>query len=399
MTIVYKGSLCLAPMVRAGSLPTRLLALSHGVDLVWSPEIIDKKIVQCTRVVNTKTNTIDYLAPIPENRKHIPDTLPELVFRTDMQGREKGKLIFQVGTSDPELAVQAALKVIDDVDGIDVNSGCPKPFSVHSGCGAALLRTPDILVDILTNLVNRVGSPNNKPISVKIRILENEEITLDLVSKILKTGISNLTVHCRTPSMRNRESPIRAYIPKIYELCKQHGVSLILNGGLENKLDFLKVREELGLDEEVGGMFADQAEVNPTIFLDKPLEWNDVLVNYLKIARSVDNSIHNTKYMLSRILKAEKRYSAFSSVKSHEEIEDIMNRFYNYDTKEFDTKGAIKYSVELRQHQKAEKVRKQREEQLKKNEEERASKKAKNQSLNKRTNEDTSSSSAKKQKV
>jgi len=103
--------------------------------------------------------------------------------------------------------------------------------------------------------------------------------------------------------------------------------------------------------------------------------------------------------MLSRILKAEKRYSAFSSVKSHEEIEDIMNRFYNYETKEFDTKGAIKYSVELRQHQKAEKVRKQREEQLKKNEEERASKKAKNQSLNKRTNEDTSSSSAKKQKV
>lgn len=399
MTIVYKGSLCLAPMVRAGNLPTRLLALYNGADLVWSPEIIDKKIVQCTRVVNEETQTIDYLAPIPENRKHIPDTVPELVFRTDMQGREKGKLIFQVGTSDPELAVQAALKVIDDVDGIDVNSGCPKPFSVHSGCGAALLRTPDKLVDILTNLVTRVGSPNKKPISVKIRILENEEITLSLVSKILKTGIANLTVHCRTPSMRNRESPIRAYIPKIYDLCKEHNVSLILNGALENKQDFIKVRKELGLDEDVGGMFADNAEVNPTIFLDKPLNWDDVLFNYLKIAKSLKNSIHNTKYMLSRILKADNKYAAFSSVKSFEDIDDILGKFYDPETKVFKTKEAMKYTDELRQKQKEEKIRKQREDQLKKNEEERAAKKAKQEAKTKRANEDVSPEAAKKQKL
>jgi len=31
----YKGKLVLAPMVRAGELPTRLLALRYGADLVW----------------------------------------------------------------------------------------------------------------------------------------------------------------------------------------------------------------------------------------------------------------------------------------------------------------------------------------------------------------------------
>lgn len=31
----YKGKLVLAPMVRAGELPTRLLALKYGADLVW----------------------------------------------------------------------------------------------------------------------------------------------------------------------------------------------------------------------------------------------------------------------------------------------------------------------------------------------------------------------------
>ena len=39
---------------------------------------------------------------------------------------ETGRLILQLGSSDPQLAVDAARKVIDDVDGIDLNCGCPK---------------------------------------------------------------------------------------------------------------------------------------------------------------------------------------------------------------------------------------------------------------------------------
>ena len=31
----YRGKVVLAPMVRSGELPTRLLALEYGADLVW----------------------------------------------------------------------------------------------------------------------------------------------------------------------------------------------------------------------------------------------------------------------------------------------------------------------------------------------------------------------------
>lgn len=41
--IEYTNKLCLAPMVRSGELPMRLLALKYGADLVWSPELVDKK--------------------------------------------------------------------------------------------------------------------------------------------------------------------------------------------------------------------------------------------------------------------------------------------------------------------------------------------------------------------
>lgn len=42
----YAARLALAPMVRGCTLPTRLLALRNGADLVWSEELIDYKMVR-----------------------------------------------------------------------------------------------------------------------------------------------------------------------------------------------------------------------------------------------------------------------------------------------------------------------------------------------------------------
>lgn len=38
-------------MVRIGTLPTRLLALEYGASLVWSPEVIDRAMMDAERVV------------------------------------------------------------------------------------------------------------------------------------------------------------------------------------------------------------------------------------------------------------------------------------------------------------------------------------------------------------
>ena len=50
--VPFRTGLFLAPMVRSGSLPTRLLSLQYGASLVWGPEIVDRAIMGCTRVVN-----------------------------------------------------------------------------------------------------------------------------------------------------------------------------------------------------------------------------------------------------------------------------------------------------------------------------------------------------------
>ncbi|SMN21574.1 similar to Saccharomyces cerevisiae YNR015W SMM1 Dihydrouridine synthase, member of a family of dihydrouridine synthases including Dus1p, Smm1p, Dus3p, and Dus4p [Maudiozyma saulgeensis] len=324
----YAGKLVLAPMVRAGELPTRLLALQHGADLVWSPEIVDVKLIQTKRLINEKLNTIDFITTSNNNNNN-RDSTNTVVFRT-LPSKESGKLIFQIGSNNPDRAVQAALKVVNDVDGIDLNCGCPKHFSIHSGMGAALLSTPDLLCSILKSLVNEVGKPNNKPISCKIRILDNLQNTLTLVEKICSTGITNLTVHCRTREMRNRDAPRWEYLKDIEIICQKAGVSLIMNGKLKDKAHFINTRKALGLPETVGGMIADNAESNPSVFNDSPLSWPLVVNEYYQIAIKMENHFGNTKYMLSRIIPGkQKMYQYVTRCKNYDELNYLLLQMDN----------------------------------------------------------------------
>lgn len=52
----YAGQLALAPMVRGGTLPTRLLALRNGADLVWSEELVDYKMVRLPAWKTSRTS-------------------------------------------------------------------------------------------------------------------------------------------------------------------------------------------------------------------------------------------------------------------------------------------------------------------------------------------------------
>ena len=80
----------LAPMVRCGTLPLRLLALRYGADTVYSEEIVDKRLVKCRRVENSRLGTIDFVIGQGGNT--------QLVFRTQ-RSQEQGKCVFQIGTA------------------------------------------------------------------------------------------------------------------------------------------------------------------------------------------------------------------------------------------------------------------------------------------------------------
>lgn len=122
---LFRNAEILAPMVRASTTPLRTLALSYGADLVYTEEIVDRSITTCDRVLNEKLGTIDYVRKFDgmsaktlkrlRAKNEIPVVLriaPEL---------ERGRLIYQIGTGESNLALPAALAVQQDVDGLDVN--------------------------------------------------------------------------------------------------------------------------------------------------------------------------------------------------------------------------------------------------------------------------------------
>ncbi|THY46886.1 FMN-linked oxidoreductase [Aureobasidium pullulans] len=324
----YRGKVVLAPMVRSGECPSRLMALKYGADLVWGPETIDKALIGTTRRVNTVTNTIDFTR-ISSNGSKNPDVNPSqresIIYRL-YPSREGRQLIHQIGTSDPERAVAASKLIAPDVAGIDVNAGCPKPFSTLGGMGAALLKTPDKLVAILEALVKEVGTPFEIGISVKIRILENPEDTAALVRRLVATGITGLTVHCRTTPMRPRESAIRDQLRMVGEICHEAGVACLMNGDVTSRDEALKLAEEYGVD---GAMIATAAEANPSCFRAEKdgglAPWDQVVKEYIRTALEVENRWGNTKYLLGQMIPGRaKQYRPMNQAKSYTDIVEIM---------------------------------------------------------------------------
>ena len=75
----YQNARILAPMVRMGTLGTRLLCLDYGADIVYSEEIIDIKLMQCDRFENAVYNTVDF-----KDR-----TSGDIVFRTHPDEKDR----------------------------------------------------------------------------------------------------------------------------------------------------------------------------------------------------------------------------------------------------------------------------------------------------------------------
>ncbi|KAG6333148.1 hypothetical protein ID866_5944 [Astraeus odoratus] len=264
----FKNGVFLAPMVRSGALPTRLMALKHGAALVWGPEVVDKAILHAERVVDPVTGVVSY------NGK------TRAIFTT--HPIEKPYLVYQIGSASPELAVQAAKTVVQDISGIDLNCGCPKPFSTHAGMGAALLTNPDLLCDILTAL--RRELPPEVTVSAKIRLLPTQEETKRLVQRIIQTGVSAITVHCRTRNMRPREAALIERLRDIVEFVESLGVDIpvVANGDCQGWEDAKRVKNITGASSV---MIATAAEANPSCFSSIPLQdvESTLIPSYLRL--------------------------------------------------------------------------------------------------------------------
>lgn len=288
----------LAPMVRAGTLALRLQSLRYGAGLVYGEEIIDRKIIGAVRVESEEFKTINYVSP----REKV------VVFSTCAEERQR--VVFQLGTANAALATEAALLVCKDVRGIDINMGCPKSYSVKGGMGAALLKTPEIVEDILKTL--RRNLPSECRLTCKIRLLEEASKTRDFMQLCERSGAEMIAVHMRRREERPAQPAHWEEILKVWDAVK---VPVIANGDFFTRASIHQFWGHIdkGIPEQVSNpqrgpvavMVARGALANPGIF-DRTAEnvavSEEVVQEYVRAAVQVNAPYQNVKWVLSQML-------------------------------------------------------------------------------------------------
>ena len=159
----------LAPMANITTYPFASQCIKYGADLAWTP------MVHTDTVLNNweeSCKIIDF--------KGVKNYIIQLV------GSEPEKFAESIKTIEKH-----GLKPL----GFDINAGCPDKNIVKSGCGGALLKKPELVIDI----ARACKKATKIPISVKTRAgYDNLTDIYNLTPALIEVGISMITIHPRT---------------------------------------------------------------------------------------------------------------------------------------------------------------------------------------------------------
>lgn len=164
--------------------------------------------------------------------------------RFDGTGEEEDRpLIVQFCGNDPDTVVQAARHVEDRVDAVDLNLGCPQKIARKGDYGAFLLPRPDLCEKIVSVMSRELAVP----VTVKIRALENDQDTLDLVRRLEGAGAQLLTVHGRTVRQAKTQQGMANW-DIIRQVKEAVSIPVVGNGGVRTRADAEQLLEVTGAD-------------------------------------------------------------------------------------------------------------------------------------------------------
>lgn len=157
---------------------------------------------------------------------------------------ERDRLVCQIFGRDPDIMAQAAMRIQSEgFFGVDINFGCSAGNICQRQCGAALLRTPEEAVKI----VSAVRRAVDIPLFVKYRIgwEDNPDRAVDLATRFESEGVDALTFHPRVAPDRRIRPPKWEYI----ELVKRAvGIPVFGNGNVFDYRDCERLLDLTGCD-------------------------------------------------------------------------------------------------------------------------------------------------------
>ncbi len=191
-------------------------------------------------------------------------------------------------------------------DEININCCCPMRNITDKGCGAALLKDINCLVNIIENVIKATKTP----ITVKTRLGWDEKniIIEELVIKLQNIGVKKIIIHCRTRSQMFTGFPRYEYLSQL-KSNNNINIEIIGNGNVVD-LESYKNMLNTGVN---GVMIGRGAIGNPWIFSNLKNLKIEKIDSY-RLIETVEEHIRlslkytNEKYT---ILTMKKHYSGY----------------------------------------------------------------------------------------
>lgn len=208
-------------------------------------------------------------------------------------------------------------------NGVDLNCGCPQRWAMKDGYGAHLLKEPHIIKDLIYQVRNHIPKPFT--VSVKIRLLKNIKEAVQICQTIENAGASFLTIHARTPEMRNE--PIDLEGLKI--LRDSVKIPVIANGAVKTLEDALILHEKSRCN---GIMSAGGILTNPTLFSGSSVTTLNCIQDWLDITSVIPTNFltfhHHLVFMLEKVVPKTER-KIFNVMQDKNSVLNFIEEYFN----------------------------------------------------------------------
>lgn len=169
--------------------------------------------------------------------KALPTENPKISKVFSWRKEELPWLVCQIFGSEPESMANAARRIErENFFGVDLNFGCSVAAICKKGCGAQLLKDPELC----SQIVKRVRNSVSIPVFVKFRTgwSDSPEFAVDMARRFEDAGADALTFHPRVAPDRRSRPPKWEIIAKI---SKAVNIPVFGNGNLVEKKDGIKM--------------------------------------------------------------------------------------------------------------------------------------------------------------